>query len=290
ARPRRGAMSKTAPSRKALSHAVPRRAARLVRRAHRSLAGAAAPFGEDLHTTRTALKRARALLQLVADGKKPRNHLGALARRIGPVRDAGIAVVTFDRIIKSEGLRMTGALETVRQRLVQRRDELEADPKTDCVLAKVERALQREARALKRGGVKRPKWPTVKRGCKASYREARRALACAYREGSDAAFHDLRKAVKRHLYQLKELRLPVEAEAAQRLDGLDQVGETLGEAQDLAMFEATLQNEAACFSNEADCRRLCRLLQRRRTQLRGRVRALAHTLFADRPAVYAASL
>ncbi|HEY0712373.1 MAG TPA: CHAD domain-containing protein, partial [Polyangia bacterium] len=265
-----------------------RKAQQLVRRARRSLERAAPPFGEDLHDTRTALKRARALLQLVPKGKKPREQLGKLGRRVGQVRDAGVAVVTFDRVVKSEGLRMTPALRTVRAHLVERRDGIENDPGTVRALAKAERSLERHGRALKK--LEAPAWTTVKRGCKASYRNAQRAMVAAYESGSDEAFHDWRKALKQHLYQLKGLKLGSGAEGEQRLVGLDQLGEVLGEAQDLAVFESILRAQGRCFSSPRDPARLCELLQRRRTQLRNRVRAQAEELFAERPAAYAAGL
>jgi hypothetical protein len=279
-------------SHKALSHAVPRKSRRLVRRARRLLAGAAVPFGEDLHQTRTALKRARALLQLVPGGKRHRDRLGALGRRIGHVRDVGVAVVTFDRVAKSEGLRMTRALQMVRAHLVDRRERLETDPRTARTLAKAERALARRAREMKDARLDQPNWRTIKRRCKSTYRDARRGMVFAYQSGqreADVAFHEWRKAVKRHLYQLKGLALSHEGNA-QRVADLDHLGEVLGEAQDLAMFEATLREEFVAFPNPREPQRLYQLLGRRRTQLRDRVRPLAETLFAARPADFVARL
>lgn len=280
--------STPAPSHKTVGRAVPRGTKHLIRRARKALAGAAAPFGEDLHQTRTALKKARALLQLIPRGKKMRDQLGDVSRVIGSVRDAGVAVVTFDRVVQSAGLPMTPPLQKVRDRLVQRRTEIESNPDTVVELHRAERALAQQERRTKQGALGAPTWRDVKGGCKASYRKARRTMAVAYRRGTDSAFHDWRKAVKRHTYQLKGLRIEAGAgKSGVRQRDLERLGDVLGEAQDLAMFEATLRAERACFGRKGDCQRLLSQMQRQRRQLRKEAQPLGDQLFGERPAQFA---
>ena len=275
----------------AIGHDVPRQVRRLVRRARKSLVGAAAPFGEDLHQTRTALKRARALLELIPGAKKMRSRVGDVSREVGRLRDAGVAVATFDRVVQSARLRVTPSLRLVRETLERRRTELEAAAGTEAELERAQRTLKREARRIAQGALEEPSWREVKQGYKASYRAARKEMGTAYRRGTDEAFHDLRKAVKLHAYQLKGLQLTTSAgEPGSRQNDLERLGDVLGEAQDLAMFEATLSAERACFGGKDDCRRLLQTMRRRRADLRKQARPLAKSLFRERPAQWSRQL
>jgi CHAD domain-containing protein len=264
-----------------------RKAQQLVRRARRCLKGAVPPFGEELHQARTALKRARALLQMVPGGRKHRRRLRDVARRIAHLRDAGVAITTFDEVVKSTDLQMTPTLKEIRARLVKRRASLEADPRTKRTMEAAHRALGRRARQLKQSTVDDPGWAQVRNEVVSSYQKARRRMAIAWRSGADGDFHEWRKAVKRHAYQMRALDSGELRRAGMRMRELDRLGDLLGDAQDMAVFEEMLRGEATtAFSHDRECKRLCQQLRRRRFELRRRARPLAQTLFAERPAEY----
>jgi CHAD domain-containing protein len=272
----------TKASRRSIRKAAPKMARRQLQRALKAVQAAAPPFGEDVHQARTALKRVRALLKLMRRGGKTRKRLADVARRVGNLRDADVIVTTFDRVMKTSGLPMTPALTDVRERLEAKRAALETDPRTAADLKEAQQILRRVKRRTKSRLHNRPSWPVIARGLVGSYRKARRALTAAYRKNTDAAFHGWRKAVKQHAYQLRALEAGGKSSRGRRTD-LERLGDVLGEAQDLAMFEQTLQGERSCFPDENEYQRMLALMHHRRRQLRNEVRPLGEQLFSERP-------
>lgn len=279
-------MSKT--TRRAIRKAAPRQARKQLRRALKAVKSAAPPFDEDVHQARTALKNVRALLKLMRRGDKTRERLAKVARRVGRLRDAGVVIVTFDRVVRAARIDKTPSLDAVRARLEARRAALQTDPQTLADLAKAKKTLKQVKRRAERL-LDTPTWPVVVDGLEASYKKARNAMAAAYRQGTDAAFHRWRKAVKSHAYQLRALHSDGGKRRGRQVD-LDRLGDILGEAQDLAMFEETVRAERSCFDDQEDCRRLLHLLFRRRQLLRQDVRPLAENLFSERPRAFAKRL
>jgi hypothetical protein len=269
-------------ARKQLRNAVPRQVRAQLRRAHKAIKVAAPPFGEDVHRARTALKKARALLRLLPGEKNTRRRLAKVTRRVGALRDAGVLIATFDRVVGAAPLALTPALQKVRALLVSRRAALESSAATEAQLRRGRHTLRAIRRAKRARGLPVPRWSALVDGLARSYRAARRAKRVAYTTGEDRAFHTWRKAIKVHGYQLRVLTA-AGLETTSRLAVLERVGDVLGEAQDLAVFEATLGAQRDCFEDQRDCDALLKEMRRRRIELRQAIRGMADGLFEEKP-------
>jgi CHAD domain-containing protein len=251
--------------RESIGRAIPRLVRGRLAKAIQAVESPASPLADRVHDVRTALKKSRALLQLVRPllgrrARKEQRRLAAIARRVADLRDAGVLVETFDRLATTFQEQLT-PLQAVRARLEDRRARLEQRPDTL-------RSLRRTGRALAR----------VRR-----YRKARRAMADAYEQESSLAFHAWRKAVKAHAFQVELLARLCPAYTEGRRDPLAHLGEALGEDHDLVLFEETVRAERGCFDDQSDCERLLALVSVRRRELRLQARLLGERLFAERP-------
>lgn len=121
-------------------------------------------------------------------------------------------------------------------------------------------------------------------GLERVYRRGRRAARRSAAEPTTALFHEWRKRVKYLRYQMEALTPiwpPVVGAMARSLDDL---GETLGEEHDLAVFEQTLESETEPAGAERDL--LLVLARAERTRLQAEARPLGVRLYAEKPSAF----
>lgn len=196
-----------------------------------------------VHEARKALKKLRAILQIVAPQfdraacKTERQKFQVAARLLAPLRDAEARLHTLDELIAAAGF-PPGEVAQVRAAFkadLARQVRGSAGPRQQA------RALLVEAQA----GIRH--WPL--RGLKRddlleeirrSYRKGRKALRGHQAEPTPEAFHAWRKKVKELWYHLRiaESFLP---EAAQGwIEELEVIGEWAGKIHDLEVLRDTL--------------------------------------------------
>jgi CHAD domain-containing protein len=238
---------------------------------------------DRVHEVRLCLKRARAVVALVAPaaGPRARRDNGALrqiARGLGPARDEAVAREALARLARPRGHRGAAAApaSALSRRLLR-------------ALAVVDAAggLRAAARGLDRAGRAVGRWQVAhgrsaaRAGVERTYRRARRAYRRA-RDVDDAAwFHEWRKAVKRLGYQAAVLsaRAPRVHDEPGRLKEL---GRVLGELHDLAVLRALVAGEARDDGARDQRDALLRLIDARARGLRKEARARGGPLFAER--------
>jgi CHAD domain-containing protein len=194
--------------------------------------------GERIHTIRTSIKRARALLRLIRPeiGDEVFNRENDALRDIGHslsgVRDAAVLVDAFESVTEKDAAGDPGAAR-VRAALLERR-EAESARGMDAEalggrLVEVKRRV--EVWPLHEGG-----WGAFEPGLAAAYRGARKRLRDARRERRDDALHDLRKRVKDLTY-LTGLLGPIRPARMKDLErSLKKLGDRLGEHHDLSVL------------------------------------------------------
>ncbi len=258
-----------------------------LRDAARELKDGTRPMGQRVHTLRKSIKKVRGLIALT--GPVVGKHASRADRRLrkigastAAVRDAEVLLNTF---------------ETLRPRLAAFVQEESLSLARGRLLARL-----REARRLfgAKGGIDRlvVKLHRVRRTTKTwvpsgdgsgvplaglvdGYRLARRAMRRAYDRPSGAAFHQWRKAVKAHRYQLMVWDVwPKHSMATFR--ALDRLGELLGEEHDLTVFAEIIGTDLTHFASTRDCAKLRSLCNERRRELRAEARDLGTQLFAER--------
>jgi CHAD domain-containing protein len=256
----------------------------------------AAP-GDDIHDAvheaRRAIRRIRALLQLLRPG------LGAAsADAVRPFRDAGRALSALrDAQSVIEGV----------ERLATRAPELMPDSVRGALVARLARrrnaVLRREAGLLDAVGERLAAardgvgswtvgadYATVWQGLRRGYARAARALARTRRERTEQRLHRWRQRARDHWLQLELLAgvwpsvVGAQAHAAHRL------AQRLGAERDLLLVARRLEASRRRGAGRAEDRALAARIQAERERLLARAFASGARVFAERPRAFARRL
>jgi CHAD domain-containing protein len=198
---------------------------------------------ERIHRVRRRSKRIRAQLQMLEAVSKKRSRRASRRIRdasalLSPFRDSQIVPI---------------ALESVRAMLQDSFDDCDAallkwlaDPacqQAGChrpLPAAIRLAIEHFDRAHKL--VRRCDFDKKKRMSAKSlapvYDLGRCATERILRGGGEDAFHDLRKAVKRHLYQCRFMKAAFPESLGPRIESASRLGDLLGEIQDIAVLQS----------------------------------------------------
>jgi CHAD domain-containing protein len=242
-----------------------------------------------VHAVRKRCKRLRGLLRLVRDGlgrtyRRENRAFRDTARQLSRVRDHRVILATHDRLIDEfdAAVANAGAL-AVRERLALISTSLQRVP-----AAEIARALHHARDALTRASQRVEDWRlsedsghVVHRGLERTYKRARKGLVRAAGSRDTADFHAWRKRVKYHWFHLRltSSRCPVAANRAAEVRALATL---LGDAHDLAIYEARL--EKVIDSGHRDMVALLRLVSMgRRVALERRALDEGRALFRQRP-------
>lgn len=272
-----------------VAKAIPRIARKQADRAIAALDGQKSPR-ERVHEARTAVKKLRALLRLVRPAlgdtyDRENDRLRALGDSLSQLRDAEVLIETFDGLFDHFEEQLGPPLRRVRTRLTTRLRGIESRLQLPARLRDARRQFTRTRKRVRRWVPRRERrgWKMMAGGLGSTYRWGRRAMAVAYRDGDDVAFHDWRKAVKYHGYHVRLLAGIWPEEMEGRLGVLERLGELLGEDHDLTVFAETLQSERGCFDDDRDQQVLLGLIDQRKAGLRAMARPLGKRLYAERP-------
>jgi CHAD domain-containing protein len=204
-----------------------------------ALSGGDESSTERVHTARKRLKRARALLALRRNQKpflKERKALRLVAHSLGRVRDAAAIAHTWS----SGGERISEpARNVVTKVLAEHQARASASEREIRHLARAKRVLTPVRTRLALTLEREPKQSSeqLEHALRAAYRKARRELRRAASRRSAVALHALRRAAKRHQYQLQFLeplwKRPLKAQRKE----LARLTDLLGSHHDLSAIE-----------------------------------------------------
>lgn len=245
---------------------------------------------EGIHEVRKRCKKLRALVRLVRDADEDlyRRENAAFrdtARRASHLRDDAAMVEAYDALAAAyEDHVDLASFGPVREALVARRDD--AAPAVEEVLTALRGDLE-DARGriatweLPGGGFEQ-----LTGGLQRTYRRCRKRHRDAYAEGTTEAFHEWRKRVKYHRYQVRLLQETWPAELKARRRELHALGELLGDDHDLAVLRDRLHAEPSTYGGTDLVAALTGLLDRRRATLQVRADLLGTRLFAEEPGAF----
>ncbi|HET7500773.1 MAG TPA: CHAD domain-containing protein [Kofleriaceae bacterium] len=188
-----------------------------------------------VHASRKALRRARAVLGLVA-GALPKSERRAVksalqeARRaLSTVRDHAVAPETLSQLALSDEDRQTAT-----RVLTNAAESMPAVAEIKQLLAESAARAAAQAEALQAGLPHEVEWDIVADGIRTTYGQARKASAAAKR--SKAGFHTWRRRSKELVYQLEVIADHAGPRLAAIHSELSGVTDTLGPAVDLIML------------------------------------------------------
>ncbi len=250
---------------------------------------------ENIHRVRRRCKRVRANLRLlrVAAPRKSRkaaNEVRDASAVLSPYRDAQIIPTSLARVRSLMEQRFdVDAFSQVTEVLSESVTQfVDPDQPLFSACAKATDHLAR-ARDLVSSIQLRSNRKMTAKVLAEVYRKGRQSVHQTLRSGDAEAYHQLRKHVKSHLYQCRFMNPAYRLELTAHIELAEQLGDRLGEAQDVAVLQqrcelVAKQIDPAQAKNFIDC---CDQLAQ---QLRAEATCLACRLFFLKPRQFVAKL
>lgn len=246
--------------------------------------------GKALHEARKGIKKLRALLLLVRAADKPLmkgegRRLRDAARLIAGPREATAAVETVDRFIAGFPAKVeTCHLAEIRDALDARHARIAGqalDEARDEAAAMCRAALERIRRSQSLADVS--DGAVLAKGFAKALKHWGKALEKARARGEPEDFHELRKAVKAHWAQLGLLSDFIGGNIKKRRAEVEELGERLGEINDIHVMRDGLANGALGLPEAIDTKPFDRLLRKNVGALSKQALSEARRLLADAP-------
>jgi CHAD domain-containing protein len=270
---------------------VGRVAAELLDDAVRRLRHEPAPSTDDIRKSRTALKKLRSMLRLVAvdppaRATPPGRVARDAARRLSAQRDQAALSVTFESLVPVlAGAVAPQTILRVRAGLLSASAALRSETHGAPVELEVADDLDALALSTAMWSVDGEGFDALEDGLKRSYARGRAALADLSASPNTDELHELRKRVKDHWYQVRLLREvwpPVMTSWAAEAHAL---AFRLGDDHDLSVLAASLSGEGPDLLG-VDRPVVLGAIGRRRTELLATIRAGAERIYADKPGAF----
>lgn len=239
-----------------------------------SLDAASSDHARGLHQARKAIKRQRALLRLMrsaAPGALKRCDAGFrdAARAVAGAREATAMIETLERLIAARPDRIVDAgLGEIRAILIRRREQMGDDAEALADQIAAARAGVDAAKALALDvDLWRADVGTLHHGFRKTLSKWAGALDRARDKGEPEAFHDLRKAVKAHAAHLALLRDFWPDDVRERRRVVDELGEALGELNDVNVMMAAIRDGSLGLPREVGTDGFAKLLRKEAKRL-----------------------
>ena len=240
---------------------------------------------DAVHQARKEVKKSRSLLRLVRPAlgdrvyRRENRTLRDAARTVAHVRDADVMVETVDALHE----RFAGQLPEKSYEKLRGRLAKDAEQSRGQVSGELGGELTEGLRAVERRidcwPLDDAGWSVAREGISRAYRRGRRAFAKADAEPTTENLHELRKRVKDLWYQERLLRPAWPAVLGAQADEAHSLSDLLGDDHDLAVLAERLRDEPP--TDEADA--VLGLIEQRRDELLGQIRALGRRVYAEKP-------
>jgi CHAD domain-containing protein len=247
---------------------------------------------ERIHEARKHCKKLRALLRLIRGHDEAfyvaeNAALRDAARELSGQRDVDVMLAACDALhatCKDRCVR--SQLARVRAALLQRQSGASRGDRTAA-----RRCLAQFAARMQAGRERLPFWPVatarqfdLEAAFEQTYRRGRRAMRRAMTEPLEENFHEWRKLVKDHGYQLRLLRATWPVAVKDRLAEVDRLSEILGDERDISLLAQVVAGEITIRRRVGRRRALPDVIDQRRVGLLAKAMELGERLFWERPA------
>ena len=251
-----------------------------------------------IHETRKRIKETRAVLRLFRDAIGPEQFTienrwyRDAARELADYRDADAAVAALASLspaVKEELgtsiLRRLRALARSEHRTVYR-DRERAEAVVENLAAQLPIAAARLGNAAMDIHLT---FGSIKPGLVKTLRDGKRAMREAYESRNAIAFHEWRKRVKDHWYQIQHVENVWPEELTPRKDLLNELAHLLGEHHDLEVIRGIVTAAEEKFTVEESAK-IEAALTRRQSRLARKSKSLGARIYGTRPADFARRL
>ena len=262
----------------------------LCRHVHRLIDDESLDADTAVHELRKCVKKLRAVLRfskpaLQADVlKRTDRALRDFARRFSGTRDSAVMVKSFDSLMKHyQPYLNEDEMLPVRQSLQQRHvlamasHQEEADP--DSLRA----AFRQVERLLKQAGKASMSRTAMLSGVRDVYARGRRLYFELAQDPSTDNSHELRRQAKYLLYQLTLLARQLPSGAQPLIDELGELGELLGDDNDMSVLVDTLNRNPLICCNRVRAELIASLAETRRIALLTAALRLSQRIYRHKP-------
>jgi CHAD domain-containing protein len=258
-----------------------------------------------IHTARKAVKRIRAMIRLTRDvvGEEAYRDENAVlreaARGLAGDRDRTVLAVTLDRLLADHADSVPpGSFGRLRERLAGGREAGGSEPPdrpggvvdTLTTLRACRRRFVAWQPEGSGPGAVPDEFGAIAPGLRRVYRQGRRRMDEAYRQGDPTAFHLWRKAAKYSRYHVEALE-PIWPEVLRPLaQAADRLAETLGDEHDFTVLGSVVEADAELLPDEGERRLLLTLVAEEQDRLREAARPLGRLVYAEQPEAFISRL
>lgn len=199
------------------------------------------PLAPRVHAMRKAVKKLRGLVRLVRPAMREaaaeNAQLRDAGRGLSSLRDAAVLLATAEGL--SEGME-----EGRREALLgpfRAAAEAHDEAAEEAFLPPFAQAMEALRDRTDEWRIKGKGWAAIEPGLVATWDAARASMKAARRDPSSARTHEWRKRVKDHWYQARLLQPIWPGVMEPHVAAADELGEVLGEVNDLAVLRERLQ-------------------------------------------------
>lgn len=250
-----------------------------------------------VHESRKRFKEIRALLRLFRDPLGPEqfaleNHwYRDAARELADYRDADAVVAAVNNL--SPKVKQRLGPDTMRRlRNVTRSEHRAIYRDRQTAAARIENiAAQLPVAASRLDNLSQDSFDgfaSIRPGVMRTIRQGKRAMHEAYESKNAIAFHEWRKRVKDHWYQV-QLLTPLSSKLARREKMLDKLSHILGEHHDLEVIRGVVIAAETAFAPE-EAARIDEALAQRQERLAGKARSIGRKIYGQRAIGFATRL
>jgi len=261
-----------------------------VARAEAELADPDLPIARKVHQARKRTKRLRGLLRLLrpafpAYGAEA-SHLRDAARGLSALRDRDVMIATHDTLMEETGAERR-RYAPVRAHLTRARNRVAERADPEGALATYREEMRTFAARAGDWRLEGKDKAALRAGLARTWKRARAALKAARKQDDIEHLHEWRKRVKDHWYQAR-LLTPIAPDALRaQARAAGDLGEILGDINDLDVYRAHLQGEEARGLDPARRAELVALASDRIARLEREAFAIGRRLFRQKPAALA---
>lgn len=247
---------------------------------------------ESVHEVRKSIKKTRALLRLVRPElgpfyKEENVRLRDAGRQLSELRDAGALIGALDELRKHQKNGALQSMQEVRNRLAEHKRHLEGEAKTHKLMPSVASDLQKARKTIRYWPLGSTGFSAIRSGLEKTFRDGRKALAQARRSGRREDFHEWRKRVKDHWYQVRLLQKSWHGVLDGYERSLKELEDLLGEDLNLAVLTERVQTMASENGNRLKAEKLLRAIESSRKELREHALEIGQRVYAEKPQEFA---
>jgi CHAD domain-containing protein len=244
---------------------------------------------DSIHEVRKSIKKIRALMRMVrgdlGDFFRDGNvRLRDAGQKVSELRDAGALIGTVDSLRRRGKKSRSGeSLSSVRRLLAMRKQQLEDQAAAQKLLPALAVELRKTRSSIRYWPLETDGFAAIAEGLERTFRDGRKAFALARKTGKVEDFHEWRKRVKDHWYQIRLLNRLWGDVMSGYQQSLKELEDALGEGINLALLENLVRQQAPEGTGNLPVASIHKLIESARRELRERALETGKKVYAEKP-------